>query len=84
MNADSNFNSFNPAAIYSSALLISVHETATYVKVLLELDVTLSAKVDFSQDGISSLGGRLVTHLLHGIDQVGSSDLLIVILSGQL
>lgn len=51
-----------------------------YIKVLSELNVTLSSKIDFSEDRIGSLGGRLVAHVLHGIDQVRTSDSLIVVL----
>lgn len=53
---------------------------AAYIKVLSKLDVSLSSKVDFSQDRISSLVRRLVTHVLHGVDQVRTGDSLIVIL----
>jgi hypothetical protein len=52
----------------------------TYIKVLSKLNVSLSSKVDFSQDGIGSFGRRLVTHVLHGIDQVVPSDSGIVVL----
>jgi hypothetical protein len=60
-------------------LELQLLETRRDIEIVLELDRALSAEIDFAEDRVCRLARRVVSHLNHRVEEVGSGDSGVVV-----